>query len=862
MTSRNGNYTHPKILLVTDTNLLDDSFGAKSDRELLRALAAIGVPCEAIGRVVIPSDKDESAGDWLAANGWQKSAEGFPLPEDYTNTIRARDEDVSITLFQGDSTRPHAFDDSERKRFQQLVELGLDRFHPAIVLVRPNPAQAEILAAGRLRGIGTVVLQADCVIREPAQYREADVVLVPSQSAATYLREAFGLPCAQLPPIVPAESQSRASGAGAVVFDATAPGSAVFVFAQIAEELGQRRPGLRVVLLGASGSLPMPKGGVLKCVPRDEAAEVWSTARVCVAPMAGWQQFPQAALTAASHGVPVVTSDRGCGSELLGDAALVLRLPDRITTAIHSQLQPAEVAPWAEMILRLYDDRAFAERQRGQVLLAARRLAANELVHRYAEFIEQLAAAKPRVGSAAISFSANGHSKDNSAALKSLARTHPWPEQRPEDAAPGQEAGWLGAGSEVMLSRSLSAKTKLVVELGSWLGLSTRYIADAAPRATVVSVDHWEGSEEHQKQERYRNLLPHLFETFQSRCWNYRERIIPLRMNSLDGLRRVAEAGLEPDFIYVDAQHTYEAVSAELRLGRELFPHALLGGDDYDWQGVRRAVDEFAAQNGLVVDRLGARGWRLLDGWRAGDASQPPPGRAQCMVLVPHMNGIEWECEQALRQLEAAGVRVYRRGGCSAIDVARNDMLSEAIHEGMERMLFIDSDIGFDPADALRLLARPEPVIAAIYPKKGMREMASIFADGVKEVLFGPDAPGPYPLKYAATGFLRIRVEALRQMIADLRLQHCNTHWGRGIWPFFQPMIVPHGPEKWHYLAEDWAFSHRLGQIGVTPLADTSIRLWHWGRYSFGWEDAGSTVARYRSYNYNLAPNAEPAAAK
>jgi hypothetical protein len=695
-------------------------------------------------------------------------------------------------------------------------------------------------------------------VRDPGLYRDADVVLTSSWLAAQYLREAFGLPTAHLPPIIPEEPRGKAAGSGAVVFDATASGGAVLVFAQIAEELGRRRADLPVVLIGANGSLNMPHGGTLRCVPRTEAEEVWSSARVCVAPMAGWEQFPQGALTALSYGVPIVTSDRGAGAELLGDAALVLPLPERITTAFHSQLQSTEVAPWVEMILRICGDRQFAECQRGMVVLAAQRLGANELAHRYAEFLSQLVAGKPRSGIASRSFSANGHTTDHSAAMRKLSKLHPWPEQRPDDAAPGQEAGWLGAGSEVMLAHSLSAKTKLVVELGAWLGLSTRFIADAAPSATVVSVDHWKGSAEHQEQERYRKLLPRLYETFQARCWNYRDRVIPLRMNSLDGLRCVAEAGLEPDFIYVDAQHTYEAVSAELKLSRELFPHAFLGGDDYDWQGVRQAVGEFACQNGLVVDRQGTRGWRLLEGWRAGDASQVPPGRALCAVMVPHMNGIEWECEQALRQLESAGVRIFRRGGCSAVDVARNELLSEAIHEGAERMLFVDSDIGFDPADALRLLARPEPVIAGIYAKKGMREMASIFADGVKEVLFGPDAAGPYPLKYAATGFLRMRVEVLRQMIADLRLPLCNTHWSRGVWPFFQPMVVPHGPDKWHYLAEDWAFSQRLSQIGVTPLADTSIRLWHWGRYSFGWEDAGNTVSRYQSYSYNLAPIPEP----
>jgi hypothetical protein len=325
-------------------------------------------------------------------------------------------------------------------------------------------------------------------------------------------------------------------------------------------------------------------------------------------------------------------------------------------------------------------------------------------------------------------------------------------------------------------------------------------------------------------------------------------------MSTLEGLRAVAEAGLKPDFVYVDAEHSYEAVNAELTLARQLFPGSALGGDDYDWSGVREAVDSFARRQGLVVERFGLRGWRLRESWEAGEIATPPPGRGQSVVLVPHMNGIDWECEEALRRLEAAGVRVVRRGGCSAIDVARNEMISEALHSEAESILFIDSDVGFDPQDALRLLARPEPVVAGIYAKKGVRGLASVFSDGVPEVLFGPDAIGLYPLKYAATGFLRGRAGVLRRMIAELKLPLCNTHWGRGVWPFFLPLIIPHTPGKLHYLGEDWAFSYRLGQIGVVPLADTSIRLWHWGRYGFSWEEAGTTVNRYRSYNYRFTP--------
>ncbi len=234
----------------------------------------------------------------------------------------------------------------------------------------------------------------------------------------------------------------------------------------------------------------------------------------------------------------------------------------------------------------------------------------------------------------------------------------------------------------------------------------------------------------------------------------------------------------------------------------------------------------------------------------AGPAT--PPDRSRSTVLVPHLNGIDWECEQPLRKLEEAGVKVVRSGGSSSIDVARNRLASGAIHDGAESIFFIDADIGFDPRDALRLLDRPEAVVSGVYAKKGRRELASIFADGIEEVVFGPKAPGLYPLKYAATGFLRIKAAVLRRMVEALKLPLCNRKWGRGEWPFFLPEVVPQGDGEFHYLGEDWAFSHRLALIGVTPMADTSIRLWHYGRHPFGWEDAGADGKRFASYTYRL----------
>jgi hypothetical protein len=76
--------------------------------------------------------------------------------------------------------------------------------------------------------------------------------------------------------------------------------------------------------------------------------------------------------------------------------------------------------------------------------------------------------------------------------------------------------------------------------------------------------------------------------------------------------------------------------------------------------------------------------------------------------------------------------------------------------------------------------------------------------------------------------------------------------WASGCWPFFHPMIVEDEDDGVRYLGEDRALSHRLRQAGFTPMADTSIRLWHYGGHAFGWQDSGIDRPRYEAFVYRL----------
>jgi hypothetical protein len=86
-----------------------------------------------------------------------------------------------------------------------------------------------------------------------------------------------------------------------------------------------------------------------------------------------------------------------------------------------------------------------------------------------------------------------------------------------------------------------------------------------------------------------------------------------------------------------------------------------------------------------------------------------------CVVLVP-VGAIDPVCEDALRELERRGYVVWRVRGYTALDAALNQMASDALAQGCDELMWIDSDIVFDPDDVDKLRRHDLPPIRLRLP--------------------------------------------------------------------------------------------------------------------------------------------------
>jgi predicted O-methyltransferase YrrM len=141
---------------------------------------------------------------------------------------------------------------------------------------------------------------------------------------------------------------------------------------------------------------------------------------------------------------------------------------------------------------------------------------------------------------------------------------------------------------------------KTIVEVGSWKGRSTKALLDTGKK--VVAVDTWEGSDDPRDLTNEMARKEDVFAAFMKNVGHY-ENLKTLRKDSKKAAAQFNDKSV--DMVFIDANHTYEAVLEDIKTWLPKAKRILCGHDYADgWPGVKQAVKEMFGDKFRVVGSI------------------------------------------------------------------------------------------------------------------------------------------------------------------------------------------------------------------------------------------------------------------
>lgn len=197
----------------------------------------------------------------------------------------------------------------------------------------------------------------------------------------------------------------------------------------------------------------------------------------------------------------------------------------------------------------------------------------------------------------------------------------------------------------------------------------------------------------------------------------------------------------------------------------------------------------------------------------------------------------------------------------SLITRARNYLVDEFLYRSPDftHLLFLDSDIHFNPQDIMALLAMDREVIGAPYPKKSINwgnvkkaiiknpavesgDLENLVGDYVFNPVVGTkqfQVTEPLEVMEIGTGYMMIKREVLMKFIEAYgeKIKYKPDHIGqkhfdgsRYIHAIFDTVI---DPVSHRYLSEDYMFCQWCRAIGIKVWLCPWMRTQHVGTYPF-----------------------------
>ena len=190
----------------------------------------------------------------------------------------------------------------------------------------------------------------------------------------------------------------------------------------------------------------------------------------------------------------------------------------------------------------------------------------------------------------------------------------------------------------------------------------------------------------------------------------------------------------------------------------------------------------------------------------------------------------------------------------SLITRARNDLANSFLERGLDYLMFIDADIGFNAEAVLTLLAADRDVACGIYPKKEVdwarvntaakdgKESLQDYAGSFVFNMVGAehaetDSEGMIEVRHAGTGFMLIKrgvFEQLKPHVPTYRVASFKDDTGEYVKPLIHEFFATSIDDGGALLSEDYHFCDLFRKHGGKIHANPFLQLRHVGTYVYG----------------------------
>lgn len=160
---------------------------------------------------------------------------------------------------------------------------------------------------------------------------------------------------------------------------------------------------------------------------------------------------------------------------------------------------------------------------------------------------------------------------------------------------------------------------------------------------------------------------------------------------------------------------------------------------------------------------------------------------------------------------------------CSVPAAGRNQLVQDFMDSGADKLIFLDSDITFEPGELLKLAHKPADVVGGAYRFKFETENYPIgwLEDNEKKGLWANEH-GLIEVASLPTGFLCISRKAF-EVLREAHPDREYSHMGQKAFCYFQMVFKDGG-----LYSEDSFFCREFREAGGKVYLDPEIELTHW----------------------------------